>query len=459
MPSFDHELVVELFRAAPDVVTTLLAALAVPFPRDATADVVDRAFGELTLSELHADLVVVLRVEGTAVLVVILEVQRAVDADKDYTWPLYAAAARRQHRCGAVVLVITQEPAVVRRTTEAISLGPGNTFRVFVVGPDRVPIPTPEQAAERPERAVLAALAHARSKDAVELAHRALIAASALDEDHVRLYFDRILDALGEDDRLTLETRMSIGKIEYKSEFARRYYGAGLADGEARGEARRRRGVAARRRGEARGEARVAGTRRRARRRSGEGRRRSHRAPRREVVVSEDERARIHACADLDRLEALAPARRPRDERDRALRGALTLTRVPPSGLRRTRSAGARRQRGVDGSSEQVKDDAITRAGHEEDPLRLGLRQAPPQQLRVDGPQDHVHEPEGRRVAHGHEHCVEPHREEERQHLLVRVRHRAIGREHAPILTKIAVEHLAARRILRLQRVLRAALE
>jgi hypothetical protein len=61
MPSFDHELVVELFRAAPDVVTTLLAALAVPFPREATADVVDRAFGELTLSELHADLVVVLR--------------------------------------------------------------------------------------------------------------------------------------------------------------------------------------------------------------------------------------------------------------------------------------------------------------------------------------------------------------------------------------------------------------
>ena len=41
----------------------------------------------------------------------------------------------------------TLEPAVVRRTTEAISLGPGNTFRVFVVGPDSVPIPTPEHAA------------------------------------------------------------------------------------------------------------------------------------------------------------------------------------------------------------------------------------------------------------------------------------------------------------------------
>jgi hypothetical protein len=30
---------------------------------------------------------------------------------------------------------------------------------------------------------------------------------------------------------------MSIGKIEYKSDFARRYYGAGLSEGEARGKA------------------------------------------------------------------------------------------------------------------------------------------------------------------------------------------------------------------------------
>jgi hypothetical protein len=241
MPSFDHEILVELLRRAPDVVLALLGALAVPLPGEANATVVDRAFSEVSLSEIHADLVVLLREEDRPRLVVIVEVQRTVDVDKDYTWPLYAAAARREHRCDAAVLVITQDPGVVRRASEAIALGPGNTFRVFVVGPDEVPVPTREEAHRRPELAVLAALAHARSPDALELAERALFATEHLDEEHAGLYWDRILDALSESDRITLETRMSIGKIEYKSDFAKRYYGAGLIEGEARGSARRAR--------------------------------------------------------------------------------------------------------------------------------------------------------------------------------------------------------------------------
>jgi hypothetical protein len=138
MPSFDHEILVELLRRAPDVVLALLGALAVPLPGAASATVVDRAFSEVSLSEIHADLVVLLRDEDRPRLVVIVEVQRTVDVDKDYTWPLYAAAARREHRCEVAVLVITQDPGV-GRASEAIALGPGNTFRVFVVGPDDGP--------------------------------------------------------------------------------------------------------------------------------------------------------------------------------------------------------------------------------------------------------------------------------------------------------------------------------
>jgi hypothetical protein len=170
MPSFDHEILVELLRRAPDVVIALLGALAVPLPGETSATVVDRAFSEIALSEIHADLVVLLRCEGHPGLVVIIEVQRSVDVDKDYTWPLYAAAARREHRCDVAVLVITQDAGVLRRASEAIPLGPGNTFRVFAVGPDEVPVPSDEEAQRRPELAVLAALAHARSRDAVELA-------------------------------------------------------------------------------------------------------------------------------------------------------------------------------------------------------------------------------------------------------------------------------------------------
>jgi hypothetical protein len=274
MPSFDHEILVELLRRAPDVVLALLGALAVPLPGEANATVVDRAFSEVSLSEIHADLVVLLREDDRPRLVVIVEVQRTVDLDKDYTWPLYAMAARREHRCDAAVLVLTQDPGVLRRASEAIGVGPGNAFLVFAVGPDEVPVPSDDEALRRPELAVLAALAHARSPDSLKIAERALFATEGLDEEHAGLYWDRILDALSESDRITLETRMSIGKIEYKSDFAKRYYGAGLAEGEVRGEARWK------------GEALLAVLRARG------------------VALSQGERGRILACQDAKKLDA-----------------------------------------------------------------------------------------------------------------------------------------------------------
>lgn len=138
-------------------------------------------------------------------------------------------------------------------------------------------MPSDEEAQRRPELAVLAALAHARSRDAVELAQRALRAAEGLDEEHAGLYWDRILDALSQSDRITLETRMSIGKIEYKSDFARRYYGAGLTEGEARGEARGK--------AEGKAEALLAVLRARG------------------VALSQGERERILACEDTKKLD------------------------------------------------------------------------------------------------------------------------------------------------------------
>jgi hypothetical protein len=93
-----------------------------------------------------------------------------------------------------------------------------------------------------------------------------------------RLYCDRILDALSERDRITLDTRMSIGKIEYKSDFARRYYGAGLIEGEARGEARGK--------AEGKAEAILAVLR-------------AH-----GIALSQGERERILACEDTKKLDA-----------------------------------------------------------------------------------------------------------------------------------------------------------
>jgi hypothetical protein len=66
---------------------------------------------------------------------------------------------------------------------------------------------------------------------------------------------------------------MSIGKIEYKSDFAKRYYGAGLLEGEARGKA------------EGKAEALLAVLRARG------------------VALSQGERERILACEDTKKLD------------------------------------------------------------------------------------------------------------------------------------------------------------
>lgn len=54
-----------------------------------------------------------------------------------------------------------------------------------------------------------------------------------VDHEHANLYTDVVLAALPEAARHQLEALMSIGTYEYQSDFARRYYGQGRAEGEA----------------------------------------------------------------------------------------------------------------------------------------------------------------------------------------------------------------------------------
>lgn len=86
--------------------------------------------------------------------------------------------------------------------------------------------------------------------------------------DRIRLYFDYASSRMSEIAREHLETLMATGTYEYQSDFARKYYGDGIAAGEARGEASAVLTVLA-----ARG-----------------------------IAVSDKITARILACTDLDRL-------------------------------------------------------------------------------------------------------------------------------------------------------------
>jgi hypothetical protein len=85
--------------------------------------------------------------------------------------------------------------------------------------------------------AVLSAMAHARDPDPARSARIALLAqmvSLGLDAERSTLYCDLVLHSLPEAARRALQA-MDASKYQYQSEFARRYFGAGKAEGVAQG--------------------------------------------------------------------------------------------------------------------------------------------------------------------------------------------------------------------------------
>ena len=100
---------------------------------------------------------------------------------------------------------------------------------------DGPPFSEPERAQRAPELAVLSALAHGAGKRGLEVGRAAIDAADGLDDERSRLYADLVMNALGPAARKALEKLMASGTYQYKSDFARKYYGQGVAKGKVDG--------------------------------------------------------------------------------------------------------------------------------------------------------------------------------------------------------------------------------
>jgi hypothetical protein len=243
MPSMLHEALVLLFRNRPALAPELLqSALGMTLPPHTEIRIESAELTQTVPTEYRADLVVLL-LDGRAVLAIVVEVQLASDADKRWTWPVYVSALRARLRCAWMLFIVTADDATARWAAQPIALGPaGFVLTPFVLGPGAVPVVTdPVVAAEAPELAVLSAMAHGRddaTEQAARVAHAAFFAVDGLDEERARLYADLIHSRLGEAARSALEALMDAGKYEYQSDFAKKYIAIGRADGEARGEAR-----------------------------------------------------------------------------------------------------------------------------------------------------------------------------------------------------------------------------
>lgn len=234
MPSQFHEALLLLFRNRPSLAPELLhEALHVELPKYTEARIHSADLTEVQPAEYRADLVVLL-LDDAPVLGIVVEVQLSPDERKRYVWPVYAANLRAQLECPVHVLVVTADDAVARWASRTIDLGGVSRFAPLVLGPSGVPEITDESAAcADPELAVLSAMAHGCDADiakSVEIATAAQLASLGLDAERSRLYFDLIQNSLSEAARRALRT-MNPAKYEYQSDFARKYYGQGKAEG------------------------------------------------------------------------------------------------------------------------------------------------------------------------------------------------------------------------------------
>jgi hypothetical protein len=136
-------------------------------------------------------------------------------------------ALRAELNCSAMLLVFTADPAVAAWARQPIEIGhPGFRLAPIVIRLDQVPqIRDPDAASQLPHLAVLSAMAHPE----LEIAKVAIDAIEQLPTEQRQLYFDAILDALPAPIRQLMEASML--RYEYKSDFARKYYGQGLEEG------------------------------------------------------------------------------------------------------------------------------------------------------------------------------------------------------------------------------------
>ena len=234
MPSHTHQILIELFRRCPTLLTELLAAATEGGPplvlaRGARVVPTSATFVGLASAEFRADLAlhVLPPASERPMRTFVLEAQLGRDRDKRFTWPLYSAAVRARDRCPVTTIVLTLDRRTARWAARPIVLDPLGThvFRPVVIGPGDIPwITSIEQARAIPELTMLSALVHCRTPGGEHVIRAALVAAAAaLDRPFYVLYATAIWGLLGEDVRRPLEVLMQFQGNSLDAEIERYY--------------------------------------------------------------------------------------------------------------------------------------------------------------------------------------------------------------------------------------------
>ena len=163
VPTFKHELFVELFRNDATLAFQLLHACA---GIELRGDTIEHGSIDLSLIapvEYRSDTVSIVRdADRRAIGAAIVEIQLAIDPDKRRSWPVYIAGLHAKLGCPVFLLVVAPEPATARWAQRTIELGqPGFALRPIVLDYRAIPRVTDAEVARRhPELAVLSSIAH-----------------------------------------------------------------------------------------------------------------------------------------------------------------------------------------------------------------------------------------------------------------------------------------------------------
>lgn len=179
---------------------------------------------------------VTLNDQGSAVLAVVVEVQLRIDARKRRSWTAYVATLHARLGCPVALLVVCPDQRVADWCAAPVPIGPpGSLLTPVALGPEQVPVLTDLDTARRiPELAILSALAHGADPEPIPVFEALLTALDVVDHEHANLYTDLIFSMLPAAARDCLEEIMTTTSYRYQSDFARRYFDAGEARGEAR---------------------------------------------------------------------------------------------------------------------------------------------------------------------------------------------------------------------------------
>ena len=285
MPSPRHDALNRLFRDRPELASEVLKLVGVEVPLAGPVRLESNDLNDRPSKDFQPDTVITVGPPRDPLHGIIIEIQQERSTSKRGQLPRYAAALWLSLHCPVTVLCVCPDSDAAAWYAAPIPTDlPGYVFRAEVLGPGKIPaITDPEEAAARPEMAVLSVMAHGRRRPVVE----GFVGGLALMKtEHAPQYYEYAYRMAAPAVRRVLGEIMASSTWPVYSPFAREHFGRGKDEGLAEGRAEGRdEGLAeGRAKGEAEAVLRVLAARR--------------------IEVPEEARARISACADLRQLEA-----------------------------------------------------------------------------------------------------------------------------------------------------------